>query len=153
MAMAATLNLASSEPLGQMNTTPLIDVMLVLLVMFILAVPAAVNQVAVDLPYPPTTIDPPQILHDKNTVSIGAASEIRWNGQLVSQGQLGSLLQQSLKIAPEPELRFQPDPAAPYDSAAKVLNIIKASRVSAFGFVGNERYAQFGKAAVPAAGR
>ena len=44
-------------------------------------------------------------------------------------------------------LQFQPDPQAPYDTTAKVLNIIKGSGVSAFGFVGNEQFIQFGKAA------
>ena len=151
MTTAATLNLASSEPLGQMNTTPLIDVMLVLLVMFILAVPAEVNQVAIDLPsydYP----DRPPIHHDKNVVSVTPGSAATWNGQPVSRAELGSLLHDSLNISPEPELQFQPDPAAPYDGAAKVLGMIKASGVTAFGFVGNDRYADFGKAAVPAAG-
>ncbi len=47
------------QPFGEMNTTPLIDVMLVLLVMFILAVPAAVNQISVDLPAPGPVIDHP----------------------------------------------------------------------------------------------
>ena len=61
-------------------------------------------------------------------------------------GLLGPLLKATLHLRPEPELRFQPDPGAPYDTTARVLNVIKGSGVSAFGFVGNEQFAQFGKA-------
>ena len=56
-------------------------------------------------------------------------------------------LKQTLTYPVEPELQFQPDAQAPYDTTIQVLNIIKGSGVTAFGFVGNEQYAVFGKAA------
>ena len=62
-------------------------------------------------------------------------------------GQLMTTLQATMKIKPEPELQFQPDPQAPYETSAQVLNIIKGSGVTAFGFVGNEQFSEFGKAA------
>ena len=133
------------QPLGEMNTTPLIDVMLVLLVMFILAVPAAVNQISVDLPAPGPVSDRP-VYRDRNRITIDASSRISWNDHLVTADQLAALLQETRGINPEPELRFEPDPTAPYDATAKVLNTIKRSGVSAFGFVGNDRYATFAKA-------
>jgi biopolymer transport protein ExbD len=147
MARSAVAIRQFAPPFSEMNTTPLIDVMLVLLVMFILAVPAAVNEVPIDLPA--TTTDPVQlkVQPDKNTVAIGANSAITWNDTAVSQSELAALLSRTRRMVPEPELRFQPDPQAPYDSAARVLNQIKASGVSAFGFVGNDTYAAFGKAA------
>ena len=70
-----------------------------------------------------------------------------WNGTAVNTSQLVSLLKSTLAINPEPELQFQPDAQAPYDTTIQVLNIIKGSGVTAFGFVGNEQYAVFGKAA------
>ena len=135
------------EPMMEMNTTPLIDVMLVLLIMFIITIPVATHAVNIDLPapQPPTNIPPPK--HDKNKVSITPTNQITWNNTVITDGQLVSLLQETIKIKPEPELQFQPDPSAPYDTASKVLNIIKGSGVSAFGFVGNEQFAGFGKAA------
>jgi len=142
------------SPMMEMNTTPLIDVMLVLLIMFIITIPVATHAVNIDLPAPtpPTNVPPPK--HDKNKVSITAANEITWNNQVVDTGGLLYQLQQTLKITPEPELQFQPDPQAPYDTTAKVLNIIKGSGVTAFGFVGNEQFAGFGKAAnAPPAGK
>ncbi|MFM5915931.1 MAG: ExbD/TolR family protein [Novosphingobium sp.] len=134
------------EPMMEMNTTPLIDVMLVLLIMFIITIPVATHAVNIDLPAPtpPTNVPPPK--HDKNKVSVTPTGEITWNNQPVDQGGLLYQLQQTLKITPEPELQFQPDAQAPYDTTAKVLNIIKGSGVSAFGFVGNEQFISFNRA-------
>ena len=134
------------SPMMEMNTTPLIDVMLVLLIMFIITIPVATHSIDIDLPVatPPTNIPPPDTV--KNKVSISPSNEILWNGQAVAPGQLLSLLQQTLRYPVEPELQFQPDPNASYDLSAKVLNIIKGSKVTKFGFVGNEQFSEFGKA-------
>lgn len=134
------------EPMMEMNTTPLIDVMLVLLIMFIITIPVATHAVNIDLPNP--SAPPPDVVikRDKNKVVIMPDNDILWNGSSVTQGQLTSLLQSTLAIKPEPELQYQPDPQAPYDTSVKVLNIIKNSGVTAFGFVGNEQFSEFGKA-------
>jgi len=136
----------------EMNTTPLIDVMLVLLIMFIITIPVATHAVNIDLPSPAATPPDVKIERTKNKVVVSPASEILWNGTPLSEGQLLSALQATLAIKPEPELQFQPDAQAPYDTSAKVLNIIKGSGVTAFGFVGNEQYSEFSKqAGAPAA--
>ena len=134
------------EPMMEMNTTPLIDVMLVLLIMFIITIPVATHAVSIDLPNP--SAPPPDVIikRDKNKVVIMPNNEILWNGTPMDQGQLLGALQATLNIKPEPELQFQPDPQAPYDTSVKVLNIIKGSGVTAFGFVGNEQYSEFTKA-------
>jgi biopolymer transport protein ExbD len=133
------------EPMMEINTTPLIDVMLVLLIMFIITIPVATHAVSIDLPAPtpPTNIPPPK--KDKNKVSISPTGEILWNSQVIDQGGLVYQLNETTKMDPEPELQFQPDQQAPYDTAAKVLQLIKASGVTAFGFVGNEQFSEFGK--------
>ncbi len=133
-------------PMMEMNMTPLIDVLLVLLIMFIITIPVATHAVNIDLPQPNPT--PPDVIvePDKNKLVLTAADEILWNGETIDQGQLVTLLQQSRAIDPEPELQFEPEPLASYDLSAKVLQIIKASGVTKFGFVGNERYRTFGKA-------
>jgi biopolymer transport protein ExbD len=133
------------EPMGEMNTTPLIDVMLVLLIMFIITIPVATHAVNIDLPTPnPNSTS--VIKTDKNKVVLTPDDKILWNGQQVDDGTLVADLQKTTQMSPEPELQFEPDQAAGYDLAAKTLNIIKASGVSKFGFVGNERYATFEKA-------
>ena len=133
-------------PMMEMNMTPLIDVLLVLIIMFIITIPVATHAVNIDLPAPTPPITPPLIKPIKNVVTIDPAGTVLWNGQVVNNGELVYDLNQTMKFKPEPELDFQPDAQAPYDIAAKTLNIIKASGVTAFGFVGNEQYYQFGKA-------
>jgi biopolymer transport protein ExbD len=140
------------SPMMEMNTTPLIDVMLVLLIMFIITIPVATHSIDIDLPapQPPTNLPPPDTV--KNKVVLTPDGQILWNAAPVTGGQLVSLLKQTLSYPVEPELQFQPDPGASYDLSAKVLNIIKGSQVTKFGFVGNEQFAEFGKAAnAPAA--
>jgi len=132
------------SPMMEMNTTPLIDVMLVLLIMFIITIPVATHSIDIDLPVPsdqPTnSVDP-----IKNKIVLTPAGEILWNGESINQNQLVANLQQTLTFAVEPELQFEPEANASYDLAAKVLNIIKGSGVTKFGFVGNEKYRVFDK--------
>ncbi|MDD3799731.1 MAG: biopolymer transporter ExbD [Novosphingobium sp.] len=133
------------SPMMDMNTTPLIDVMLVLLIMFIITIPVATHAVNIDLPAPVDNPSNPPVDPIKNKVVLTVDNKILWNGNGVTQGELVALLQESLSYAVEPELQFEPDASASYDLSAHVLNIIKGSGVTKFGFVGNERYATFGK--------
>ena len=134
-------------PMMEMNMTPLIDVLLVLLIMFIITIPVATHAVNIDLPAPSPT--PPDVIvePEKNKLVLTATDEILWNGNTINDGQLRTLLAQSTQMAVEPELQFEPEALASYDLAARVLQIIKASGVTKFGFVGNERYRTFGSAA------
>ncbi|MET0587998.1 MAG: biopolymer transporter ExbD, partial [Novosphingobium sp.] len=69
------------SPMMEMNTTPLIDVMLVLLIMFIITIPVATHSIDIDLPMPnPNDPPPPPIQPDKNKVVLTRNGEILWNG-------------------------------------------------------------------------
>ena len=134
------------SPMMEMNMTPLIDVLLVLLIVFIMSIPIATHSVAIDLPVadpnpPPNMVDP-----IKNKIVLTPNNEILWNGTPITPNTLVANLQTSLTYSVEPELQFEPEAAASYDLSAKVLNIIKGSGVTKFGFVGNEKYRVFGKA-------
>lgn len=133
------------EPMMDMNMTPLIDVLLVLLIMFIITIPVATHSVDIDLPTPSPVNDPPPIDPIKNKIVLTAADQILWNGTAVDQGQLVTILQQSLTLPQEPELQFEPEPLASYELSARVLQTIKGSGVTKFGFVGNDKYRDFGR--------
>ena len=141
MAMAGGKD--DGSPMIEMNMTPLIDVLLVLLIMFIITIPVATHAVNIDLPQPsetPTDNVDPVI----NKLVLTSTNEVLWNGEPISQGQLVANLQETLNFAVEPELQFEPEANASYDLTAKALNIIKASGVTKFGLVGNEQYRSFG---------
>ena len=143
--MAITAPIRRGEPLSDLNTTPLIDVMLVLLVMFILSVPVAVHDLPFDLPAPTPSIDLPKVLPE-NTLTIDPAGQLAWNGNALSEAALVGVLTETARHVPEPLVRFTPDGSAPYGSSARVLRLVKYSGVTAFAFVGNEQYGNFGKA-------
>ena len=134
------------SPMMEMNTTPLIDVMLVLLIMFIITIPVATHAVNIDLPAPSDNPDTPDVEPDKNKIVLTQADQILWNGTPISDGELVNNLNISKNMAVEPELQFEPEAQASYDLSARVLNIIKGSGVTRFGFVGNEQYRTFGTA-------
>jgi len=135
------------EPMMEMNTTPLIDVMLVLLIMFIITIPVATHSVDIDLPSGQNPPNSAVIDTVKNKVVLTSDNKVLWNGEAVNTGQLVTLLKDAMALPVEPELQFQPEADASYDLSARVMNIIKGSNVTKFGFVGNEQYAAFGKAA------
>jgi biopolymer transport protein ExbD len=131
------------SPMIEMNVTPLIDVMLVLLIMLIMTLPPITNSVNIDLPTP-STVPTNNVEPIKNKIVLSNNDEILWNGQAINDGQLVANLQQTLTFAVEPELQFEPEPNASYNLSSQVLNIIKGSGVTKFGFVGNEKYRVFG---------
>ena len=132
-------------PMIEMNMTPLIDVLLVLLIMFIITIPVATHAVNIDLPQPnPNPPPEDQIDPIKNKIVLTQTDEILWNGDTLSEAELVRNLNLTREIVPEPELQFGPEARASYELSARVLNVIKASGVTKFGFVGNERYRTFG---------
>ena len=132
------------EPMMDMNMTPLIDVLLVLLIMFIITIPVATHSVDIDLPQPNNN-PPPLVEPTKNKLVLTPDDQILWNGTPIDQGQLVAASQQSTQMNPEPELQFEPEAQAGYDLSAKVLQTIKSSGVTKFGFVGNDKYRDFSK--------
>ena len=139
MSMQTTGDNESGEPMLDMNVTPLIDVMLVLLIMFIITIPVQTHAVKLDLPVNSDT-PPPPILPVKNTVVVSAAGQILWNGTPVSEEQLRQYLEVTQQLNPIPELHLQPDSTARYELVDRVLAITKRAHVQKMGFVGNEYY-------------
>lgn len=143
MAMQTTSDNTSGEPMMDINMTPLIDVMLVLLIMFIITIPIQTHAVKLDLPVDQPNTPPPPIDPVKNKVVITAGGEILWNGTPVQPEQLRQYLELSQQIQPIPELHLQPEPDARYELVDQVLAITKRAHVEKMGFVGNEAYMKF----------
>ena len=134
------------QPMMEMNTTPLIDVMLVLLIMFIITIPVANHAVTIDLPAPDNTPPPPVVIQpEKNKLTLNAQNQIMWNGVQETEAQLVTTLRATKAMNPEPELQFEPEPYASYEIANRLMKDITVLKLTKFGFVHNELYAQFGK--------
>ena len=140
MAMQTTSENSSGEPMMDINTTPLIDVMLVLLIMFIITIPVQSHAVKLDLPVNQPNQTPPPIDPVKNVVNIDANDQILWNGAPVSMPQLRAYLDTTQQMSPIPELHLQPDATARYQVVDEVLAVTKQAHVQKMGFVGNEYY-------------
>ena len=142
MSMQTTGDNVEGEPMIDMNVTPLIDVMLVLLIMFIITIPIQTHAVKLDLPVNQPNQPPPPIQPLKNTVGVTAQGQITWNGSPISKDQLRNYLEVTQQMNPIPELHLQPDATARYELVDEVLAITKRAHVQKMGFVGNEYYAQ-----------
>ena len=142
MAMQTTGSNESSEPMMEMNMTPLIDVLLVLLIMFIITIPIQTHAVKLDLPQD-NGAPPPPVKPVMNQVVVSASGAILWNGTPVSLTQLRQYLDVSQQMNPVPELHLQPEPNARYETVDQVLAVTKQAHVEKMGFVGNEAYANF----------
>ena len=142
MAMQTTGSNAEGQPMMEMNTTPLIDVMLVLLIMLIVTIPPQTHAVKLDLPQN-TNSPPPPVEPTKNKLVITQAGQVLWNGTPVTLTQLRTYLDVSQQMNPVPELHLQPEPNARYELVDEVMAVTKRARVTKMGFVGNEAYSSF----------
>jgi biopolymer transport protein ExbD len=140
--MQTTGENVAGEPMLDINVTPLIDVMLVLLIMFIITIPIQTHAVKLDLPVNQPNQPPPPIEPTKNIVVVSAAGQILWNGSPISKAQLRAYLDATQQMNPVPELHLQPDSTARYELVDEVLAITKQAHVQKMGFVGNEYYTQ-----------
>ena len=140
MAMQTTGSNESGEPMMDINTTPLIDVMLVLLIMFIITIPPQSHAVKLDLPQNQSDQPPPPIDPVKNKVVVTTGGAVLWNGAPVNLTQLRQFLDVTQQMDPIPELHLQPEPDARYELVDEVLAVTKQAKVSKMGFVGNEAY-------------
>ena len=138
--MAMSSGGAEGEPMMDINTTPLIDVMLVLLIMFIITIPVQTHAVKLDLPAP-NNAPPPPILPTKNEVAGTNTDQILWNGTPVDLLTLRQYLDQSQPLSPIPELHIRPAQDARYEKVDEVLAQTKRANITKIGFVGNEAYA------------
>ena len=133
------IDVAAAEPFPTINTTPLIDLMLVLLVMFIISIPIATHKVPLDLPPPnPGTEEPPPV----HQLDLDAAGRLFWDGRPIPDAALTPLLVRMAADPTEPELHIAVDGEARYERVDETLATIGRAGITRMGFVGNERFAE-----------
>jgi biopolymer transport protein ExbD len=119
----------------EINTTPLIDVMLVLLIMFIITIPVMTHAVKLDMPRP-TDAPPPPVPPEIIQLEIDFDGTVVWNGTPLSDfNQLEGYFRQEAQKDPQPELHLRPDKRARYDTVARVLASAQRNRMKKIGFV------------------
>ncbi len=124
--------------MADINVTPLVDVMLVLLIIFIVTAPIVTYPIEVDLPQrvinpPPQLKDPPPPID----LRIDASGQVNWNNSPVATSELQAKMESEVQKDPtnQPELRIDANPDAQYDVMAKVLAAAKNSQMQKIGFV------------------
>ena len=137
ISMGAT---AEGDVVPDMNTTPLIYVMLVLLIMFIITIPVQTHAVKLDLPAPAPPTNAP-IDPVFNQVDIDFLSNIYWNKTEVDLRTLKSYMKQAADMPSQPELRLRPEGLAKYSVVDEVMASAQQAGITKMGFVGNEAYA------------
>ncbi len=133
----------SSDPMMEINTTPLIDVMLVLLIMFIITIPIMTHAVKLDMPRPnPNQVEPP-VPPEVVELEIDFDGTIYWNTTQVSNfGTLERYFRVEAGKDPQPELHIRANKRAKYDNVAKVLALAQRQGLNKIGFVGMEQFAE-----------
>jgi biopolymer transport protein ExbD len=128
------------EPMMEINTTPLIDVMLVLLIMFIITLPVMTHAVKLDMPRPNPNPPPQNEIVNPINLEIDFDGTVLWNGAQVDITALEGYFRGEAKKNPQPELHVRPNRRANYDTVAKVLAIAQRNGMQRIGFVGNEDF-------------
>jgi biopolymer transport protein ExbD len=143
MSMSVGSSSGEDEVMVEMNTTPLIDVMLVLLVMLIVTIPIQTHAVKLDLPIAQANPPPPTQQIVVVDLEIDFDGTPIWNGTPVpSRAQLDKYLQDIAVQVPQPEVHLRPNRLAKYDAVARTLADAQRLGVSKIGFVGTEQYLQ-----------
>ena len=129
-----------SEVMMDINTTPLIDVMLVLIIMLIITIPPQLHSVNLDMPV--VTSTPPKVDPVVIDIEIEADASLRWNGQpLANRQALVTRLTEAAALQPQPELHIRSHAKAKYEATAAVLAGAQRAGLTKLGILGSERFA------------
>jgi len=130
---------SDDEPLTEMNMTPLIDVMLVLLIMFIITIPIQTHAVKMNMPIGPSSVPPkpPEIVR----IDVDFDGTIGWNGTIVAdRNELEAKLAAIAALPDQPELHLRPNKLVTYKVVAMILASAQRLGVTKIGIVGNEQF-------------
>ncbi len=122
-----------TQPMAEINTTPMVDVMLVLLVIFIITAPLLTHAVKIDLPQ--AASQPNQEKPDAVTLSINAEGNLFWNDAPFEDVELASRLATEAQKKPQPELHLRAERATPYQKLAEIMSAAQSAGVLRIGFI------------------
>jgi biopolymer transport protein ExbD len=123
------------------NTTPLIDVMLVLIVTLIMSLPIQTHAVKLDMP-PPTNQPPPPVLPEVINLDVDFDDSIYWDGNKVDINQVEGYFRTESKKETQPEIHLRPDKRSHYDTTAKVLAVAQRNGMTKIGFVNTTEFSE-----------
>ena len=129
---------SSDEVMIDINTTPLIDVMLVLIIMLIITIPIQTHAVKMNMPIAPSAQPPkpPEIVR----IDIDFDGTIGWNGTVVQKDELISRLAQVAQLPDQPEVHLRPNKLVTYKVVAMVMANAQRLGVTKIGLIGNEQF-------------
>ncbi|MBV8623202.1 MAG: biopolymer transporter ExbD [Herbaspirillum sp.] len=127
----------NSAPMADINVTPMVDVMLVLLVIFIIAAPMFTHAIKLDLPTAQSAPAPEK--PETITLGIDAAGKLYWNDQQVSSEELDARLAAASHKEPQPELQLRADKSTRYQTIAEVMAAAQGAGMTKLGFVTDPR--------------
>ena len=119
--------------MSDINVTPMVDVMLVLLIIFILTAPMFTHAVKLDLPR--ASAQPTQALPGSVTIAIDGAGAVYWNDELVNTAQLEARMASAATRLPQPELQLRADKNTRYEAVAQVMAAAQQRGLTRLGFV------------------
>ena len=122
-----------TQPMAEINTTPMVDIMLVLLVIFIITAPLLTHAVKIDLPQ--AASQPDQEKPDTITLSINAESKLFWNDMPLEDTELASRLVTAAQKQPQPELHLRAERVTPYQKLAEIMSAAQSAGVIKIGFI------------------
>jgi biopolymer transport protein ExbD len=125
--------IAPSQPMAEINVTPLVDVVLVLLVVFIITAPLLAYSIRLDLP--DARAAPAAAAADAITLSLDADGIVYWNNQRVDEAELGRRLEAAAHRTPLPELQLRADRATRYERVLALMSAAQQAGLERIGFV------------------
>lgn len=126
---------AGDRPMSDINVTPLVDVMLVLLVIFIIAAPFMASRLALELPKAEVPAAQPAATDASVSLALDAQGQLHWNDEPLAEDALRERLLETARRNPATELQLRADAAAPYGRVVQLIGLAQAAGLSRIGFV------------------
>jgi len=136
--MAMSTGTAEGEVMVEMNTTPLIDVMLVLLTLLIITLPIQTHAVKLDMPAP--NPNPPTVVPETVELVVDFDGTVLWNNMAVDRATMNAYMRDAALKVPQPEIHVSPNRLAKYDAVARVLADARRLGATHIGFTGIDQY-------------